>query len=546
MLKAYKSMDGYNFFVNGWVSGILVTLIEGSHKYLFTATVKHSQTLSASPLKVWMCCKSSGEVVTAHCTCMAGCGEACSHIAAVLFAPEANTLVKQQHSSTSLPCTWLPPSFRSVQFLPLAEIDFTTPRTKRKKFLETVSPAPKKSLSIPKPTDAMLSEHYSKLCKTKHKPVLLSLVSGYNDDFVPLYVQKMLPEPMTSLFNSDHQALSFPDLLKACDSFYDMVSITPEQVDMVELKTRDQSKCKLWYEQRAGHVTASNLRKVLHTNLSKPSVSLMKSICYPESAKFYSKACEFGRRHEADALRMYNDSMKSTHTLFELKSCGLFLDVDNPYIGASPDGIISCSCCGKGVVEVKCPFSCRDISFDLAVKNKTFCLQEETFLLKQDHAYYFQVQLQMNLCKVKFCDFVVWGKNGNLTQRIDYDEQCINNALTQVKSFVKLCLLPELFSRCFTSGKKTPASDSDEECEDDDHDLLLTNDDTEDQPTGSTGTANEDNALWCYCRQGEDFDQMIACDGEDCAIEWFHWSCVNLNEETVPSGEWYCPDCADQ
>ena len=138
--------------------------------------------------------------------------------------------------------------------------------------------------------------------------------------------------------------------------------------------------------------------------------------------------------------------MKSTHTLFALKSCGLFLDADNPYIGASPDGIISCSCCGKGVVEVKCPFSCRDISFDVAAKNKTFCLQEETFLLKQDHTYYFQVQLQMYLSKVKFCDFVVWGRDGNLTQRIDYDEQCIDNALTQVKSFVKLCLLPELFS----------------------------------------------------------------------------------------------------
>jgi len=58
MLKAYKSMDGYNFFVNGWVSGILVTLIEGNHKYLFTATIKHSQTLSAPPLKVRMCCKA--------------------------------------------------------------------------------------------------------------------------------------------------------------------------------------------------------------------------------------------------------------------------------------------------------------------------------------------------------------------------------------------------------------------------------------------------------------------------------------------------------
>ena len=95
MLKAYKSMDGYNFYVNGWVSNIVVTQVEGKQHYLFIATVKHSQTLSATPLKVWVGCKSNGEVVAAHCTCMAGIGEACSHIAAVLFAAEANTQVKK-------------------------------------------------------------------------------------------------------------------------------------------------------------------------------------------------------------------------------------------------------------------------------------------------------------------------------------------------------------------------------------------------------------------------------------------------------------------
>ena len=116
MLKAYKSIDGYNFFVNRWVSNIVVTQIEGRHHYLFTAIVKHSQTLSATPLKVWVGCKSNGEVVTAHCTCIAGIGEVCSHIAGVLFAAEANTQVKQQQSCTSLPCAWLPPSFRSVEY----------------------------------------------------------------------------------------------------------------------------------------------------------------------------------------------------------------------------------------------------------------------------------------------------------------------------------------------------------------------------------------------------------------------------------------------
>ena len=58
---------------------------------------------------------------------------------------------------------------------------------------------------------------------------------------------------------------------------------------------------------------------------------------------------------------------------------------------------------------MKCPFSCKDKSFDEAVKDEAFCWEKETFLLKQGHVYYFQVQLQMKMCKVKFCDFVFWG-----------------------------------------------------------------------------------------------------------------------------------------
>ena len=550
MLKAYKSMDGYNFFVNGWVSNVVVTQIEGRQHYLFTATVKHSQTLSATPLKVWVGCKSNGEVVAAHCTCMAGIGEACSHIAAVLFAAEANTQVKQQQSCTSLPCAWLPPSFRSVEYLSVSDIDFRTPKQKRKSsqaFGSNTTPVPKKSLIIQKPTESELTEYYLKLSKTKHKPVLLSLVNGFNDDFVPLYVKGILPQPLTALYDQKYEEMPFPEIIKACEALYDTVTITPEQANTVELKTRGQSKCKLWYEQRAGHITASILRKVLHTDFSKPSVSLLKSICYPQTTKFFSEACEYGQQHEADALHIYSDNMKSTHPFFELQKSGLVLDTENPFIGASPDGIISCSCCGKGVVEVKCPFSCRDKSFSEAVNEKTFCLAEGTFFLKKDHAYFFQVQMQMKLCQVKFCDFVVWGKDGPyLTQRIKYDEEFTENALVQVKSFVKLCLLPELLSRCFTSGMKKPDTASDCQSEEGDDQLPSQDDVTVEQSTSTPDLVEdeEDNGLWCYCRQDEHYDAMIACDSESCTIEWFHLSCVNLTQAQVPSGNWYCPDCA--
>ena len=237
MLKAYKSMDGYNFFVNGWVSNIVVTQIEGRHHYLFTAIVKHSQTLSATPLKVWVGCKSNGEVVAAHCTCMAGIGEVCSHIAGVLFADEANTQVKQQQSCTSLLCAWLPPSFRSVEHLPVSDVYFRTPKQKRKSsqaFGSDTTSAPKKSLIVQKPTEAESTDYYLKLSKAKHKPVLLSLVNGVNDYFVLLYIKGILPQTLTALYNQKYQEMPFPEILKVCEALHDTVTITPEQTNMVE------------------------------------------------------------------------------------------------------------------------------------------------------------------------------------------------------------------------------------------------------------------------------------------------------------------------
>ena len=131
-LKAFKSMEGYNFYISGKVSSINVTeLPSTSNKnYLFTALVKHSQALSAPSLRVWIGVKQCGEVICAHCTCMAGAGEACAHIGALLFTAEANTMIKRQHSCTSLPCSWLPPSHQFVSATKIADMDFKTPKSK--------------------------------------------------------------------------------------------------------------------------------------------------------------------------------------------------------------------------------------------------------------------------------------------------------------------------------------------------------------------------------------------------------------------------------
>lgn len=45
--------------------------------------------------------------------------------------------------------------------------------------------------------------------------------------------------------------------------------------------------------------------------------------------------------------------------------------------------------------------------------------------------------------------------------------------------------------------------------------------------------------VYCTCRQIA-FGDMIACDNEECAIEWFHYACVNI---TQARSVWLCPDC---
>lgn len=44
----------------------------------------------------------------------------------------------------------------------------------------------------------------------------------------------------------------------------------------------------------------------------------------------------------------------------------------------------------------------------------------------------------------------------------------------------------------------------------------------------------------CYCKSAS-FGEMVACDNEDCEIEWFHFACVGLKRK--PTGRWFCPDC---
>lgn len=257
----------------------------------------------------------------------------------------------------------------------------------------------------------------------------------------------------------------------------------------------------------------------MHTNPHQPSLSLVRRVCYPESYKFSTSATAYGCQHESDAREEYKSRMIKQHTEFELKPCGFFVDGNDSYIGASPDGMIQCKCCGIGVLEIKCPFCAKEANTlsDVADHRKQFCLQHQPSGLQlfRSHQYYMQCQLQMHVTKRLYCDFVVWHHASVHIERLEPDNAVITEALIKAKRFFKLCILPELIGKWYTRQRNLDEI----EVSSQDH---------------------EDEGTWCYCRESKG-GSMVGCDNDKCAIKWFHLSCLGMSE--APSGKWICPTC---
>ena len=66
--------------------------------------------INEKPLDSWVLANSDGEITSAHCTCMAGLGECCSHIGAILFALETSTRMRKEATVTDVPAYWMFPS----------------------------------------------------------------------------------------------------------------------------------------------------------------------------------------------------------------------------------------------------------------------------------------------------------------------------------------------------------------------------------------------------------------------------------------------------
>lgn len=137
-----KSLEAYNQFSSGWVRTVFCyKKSKNSVFMLLKADVTPSQRLNDSPHTPWVAINVNiSNVITAHCTCMAGLGESCSHVAALLFKIEA--AVRAGYTKkicTDEACKWNSDFVKKVKPVPIYKIKLYTDAAVAKYRLEQLA-----------------------------------------------------------------------------------------------------------------------------------------------------------------------------------------------------------------------------------------------------------------------------------------------------------------------------------------------------------------------------------------------------------------------
>jgi len=126
--------------------------------------------------------------------------------------------------------------------------------------------------------------------------------------------------------------------------------LNEKQRIILEREIVDQSLSNKWIERRRKMLTASNFGTIIKMRQNTGCQNFVKNNLF---GGVTTAAMEYGKSNEETTVTELQKKLK-----IKIKKCGIFVDKEHPYLGATPDGLIG----SNGVIEVKCPAAAANLT----------------------------------------------------------------------------------------------------------------------------------------------------------------------------------------
>uniref|UniRef100_A0A131YJ81 SWIM-type domain-containing protein n=1 Tax=Rhipicephalus appendiculatus TaxID=34631 RepID=A0A131YJ81_RHIAP len=374
------------------------------------------------------------DVTEALCTCKAGSYK-CGHVVAVLLHLHARQLLAQPSVQCQGPHVSVKKEKQNKKNEPKETLDL--PRIDKL----TIDDAPDVADDISRrPLQNRLHKSTSPV-PTKHAPECVQGRQQSKEESQPEPAPNTLKAAIRAIVHTAKQAKNKPSVeqifKKLCEQHHH------DDVKIIERATREQSCSELWFEHRVGMITASVAYSVftrvntIRTKAGPHDLRALLRVLMRES-RVTNEDMQRGITLEPVAKEAYKNQ-NTHHKGLQLHDCGLSILRGKPFIGASPDAIITCECCSPRLLEVKCPRSLeRFTEYEVVY-------QGGKMQLKQNSRYFCQTQVQMGVTELPSTEVFVYVSDAeNMTLNVTFLQDYFDEVVERATFFFKHYVLPHM------------------------------------------------------------------------------------------------------
>lgn len=384
----HKTM-GYRLFKENYVKNVRVkpdVQIDSSKLFLVKSFVCASMKKQVYTVYVHLL-QDDGKVFKAKCSCKAGAGGCCKHVAATLFQIQdfvelGLSIVPDDQSCTDVLQQWNVPKGHAatpdiVKFTDLTFEKFkcSSESTNRKR---PVISASRDYCAVPTKDREITEERIKKLREDlKGSKTQLELLLSDSDcvpcTFFPSSIntknnEEITIDPRKEVFDSLSTEVMWKCVDKSHHKFVtEILCVSKDDVRRIEKETMGQSTNRKWFNERRKRLTSSNFGAVIKRKIKNYPKTILKNVFAGQKAS--NPACTWGTENESITKKKYSEEFPSANVY----GCGLMINPQWPWLACSPDGICLLNSDWYGI-EVKCPFSKKDRTVREACLDKTFCM----------------------------------------------------------------------------------------------------------------------------------------------------------------------------